>query len=891
MNPSTRIGPYRISALIGAGGMGEVYRAHDTQLGRDVAIKVLPRELCNNPDRIARFEREARLLAALNHPHIASIHGYEHVEGSAALVLELVEGPTLADRIASGALPLDDAIPIATQIAEALAAAHEKGIIHRDLKPANIKIRADGHVKLLDFGLARMISEELTPELASSPTATDHRTRHGQVLGTAAYMSPEQARGQATDRRTDVWAFGCVLFEMLTGRSPFGKATSSDTIAAVLGQAPDWNALPPATPVSICVLLRQCLEKDVRRRRRDIADIALDLQPGTASEAAVDQNGDSRPHSGTQHAFLRYAAAAALVTALFVSVWAWSGRRPNGMPPGEVVEFSVYPPPGTIFPIEVGAPWPSLSPDGRQLAFVAMTSHGVAQLWLRQIDSAAPQALAGTEGAARPFWSPDSRSLGFFADGKIKRIEIANGTTQIVCDSPYLGGMSATWGADNVIVFNHVGGLFRVSAMGGRPHLALPEPTTPGDRLQRHTPSFLPDGRHFVFVTGRAKQEDSEICIGSLESQDSRCIMKVPSPARYAAPGFLLFGRDRVLRLQRFDAESAELSGEAVPVSTREVRVTPVYRPPPFSIAANVLAFHPGIPRMDLVWRNRTGAAVSRLPVVGDSDHANFSASQSGRLVVTSLGDARADHARTWLYDEQRGSWMRVTFDAGVTSAPRFSPDGSRFVFTATHAGRAGFYLKTTSGAGGEQLLETFGQEGTISPLDWSADGQLILYTSSSPKTSWDIGVVPADGRGHAKLIINSEHGERDGKFSPDTKWIAYDSTESGRREVWIQPYPPTGDRWQVSNAGGVTPQWRQDGKELFYVRGDGTLMAVPISGGAAPAIGTATALFQTFLLGGGTGYSVSPDGQRFLMGVAPSGLDVAPITVRTNWRTAFEQR
>jgi Tol biopolymer transport system component len=343
--------------------------------------------------------------------------------------------------------------------------------------------------------------------------------------------------------------------------------------------------------------------------------------------------------------------------------------------------------------------------------------------------------------------------------------------------------------------------------------------------------------------------------------------------------------------VQRFDAEHATLSGEAVPVSTREVRVTPVYRPPPFSITANVLAFHPGIPRIDLVWRDRTGASVSRLPVLANGDHTNWSASPDGRLVVTSLGDSDADNVDVWLYDGQRGTWMRFTFDTGANSMPRFSPDGSRFVFTSIRSGVAGLYVKPTSGAGGEQLLGTFGGEATTSPLDWSSDGRFILYSRGSPKTSWDIGVMPADGRAPGKLIINSQHGERGGKFSPDMKWISYDSTESGRREVWIQPYPPTGDRWQVSNAGGVTPQWRHDGKELFYVRGDGMLMAVPISGGTAPAIGAAMPLFQTFLSEGGAGYSVARDGQRFLMGVPPSGLDVAPITVRVNWRSAFEQQ
>jgi serine/threonine protein kinase len=883
-SPGARIASYEITGLLGAGGMGEVYRARDTRLGRDVAIKVLPRELSTDPERVARLEREARVLAALNHPHIASIHGLEYVEGSAALVLELVEGPTLADRIAAGPLPIAETITIATQIAEALSAAHDRGVIHRDLKPANIKFAADRTVKVLDFGLARMDGKDAASEASGSPTATANYTRLGQVLGTVAYMSPEQARGEIADRRTDVWAFACVLYEMLAGRPAFGRATLSDTIVAVLDREPDWSPLPATTPRHVQLMLRQCLAKDVGRRRRDMGDIALELESGGASTHTDFSSTIARPNR--KSTVLRLAIAAALSSAVVGSgAWAWSAWHGLRTDATETVELTIYPPAGTTFPLEAGAPWPSISPDGRQLAFVALGSNGVSQLWLRPIRSATAQPLAGGEGAVRPFWAPDSQSIGFFADGKIRRIDLRSGSVQTVCDAPYLGGMSATWGADDVILFTQTGGLFRAPASGGTPLLAVADSSTPGDRNQRQNPSFLPDGRHFVYVTSRTKTEDSEICIATLESPDARCILKVASPARYAPPGYLFFVRDGVLRSQRFDAERLTTSGQALPVSATPVRSQPVYRPPPFSVSATVLAFHPGVAATRLVWRDRSGVTVSQLPEL--ADYGSWSTSSDGRWVAATRTDVRSGNADIWLFDQQRGLWTRFTFESEIDSSPIFSPDSGRIVFASTRAGVAGLYVKPTNTGGSERPLSTVGE---VSGLDWSSDGRLILYGIYSSQTSWDIGVVAADGSAPPELVIHSQHGERSGRFSPDVKWISYDSTESGRREVWIQPYPATGDRWQVSTTGGAAPRWRNDGKELYYTSGDGMLMAAPIELGRAPAIGTARPLFQTLRLEGAA-VTPSRDGQRFLMSMPPSGLDVTPITVRLNWRAAIEQR
>jgi len=881
----TRIGSYVIESAIGAGGMGEVYRARDTKLDRDVALKLLPEAFASDPERLARFEREAKTLAALNHPHIAHIHGVEHENTAHALVMELIDGEDLSDRIALGPVPIDEALPIAAQIAEALAAAHAKGIVHRDLKPANIKIASSGHVKVLDFGLAQIVSDQDSGELCGSPTVTANYTKQGEVLGTAAYMSPEQARGQVTDRRTDVWSFGCVLYEMLAGRRAFAKTTVSDTIAAVLEREPDWSALPAATPPIIRLLLGRCLEKDQRRRRRDIADIAIDLEQAAPASFASHHGAPERG-ARAKHV-VQYLSFAVIAATAVAAVWAWSVRRGNTVVAPDVAEFTISPPPGTTFPVEVGAPWPSISPDGHKLAFVALASNGGTQLWLRPIGSAAAQPLAGTEGAARPFWAPDSRAIGFFADGKIKRLDLASGTVQNVCDAPYLGGMSATWGADDVILFTHVGGLFRVSASGGAPLLALPDASTPGDRNQRQNPSFLADGRHFLFVNQRSKQEENQICVGSIDGQESRCILNASSPARYVDPGYLLFVRDGVLRLQRFDADRLVTSGEARPISSSQIRVNPVFRPPPFSIAPNVLAFHPGNAAAQLVWRNRTGATVSTVGELGD--YASWSASADERRVATSRTDPRAGNVDIWLKDQNRSAWSRFTFDAAADNNPVFSPDGSRIAFGSTRAGVPGIYVKPTIAAGSEQLLATFGAR-EAGPQDWSADGRLILYSAYNEKSNWDLGVVAADGRTPGTLVIQSQHGERGGKFSPDVKWIAYDSTESGRREVWIQPFPPTGDRWQVSTTGGISPQWRRDGRELFYIAADGILTAVSVGPGPVPVIGSATPLFQTLLREGAAGFHASSGGQRFLMMVPPPYAEVTPITVRLNWRSTIEQ-
>jgi Tol biopolymer transport system component len=882
------LGVYHLQALLGAGGMGEVYRARDTRLGRDIAIKILPQAFIADPDRLARFEREARVLASLNHPNIGAIYGLEEADGVRGLVLELVDGETLADRLRRGPVPVADALAFARQMADALDAAHERGIVHRDLKPANIKITPAGIVKVLDFGLAKASTGDgTTPDVTHSPTITVAGTRDGVILGTVAYMSPEQARGQAVDKHTDVWAFGCVLYEMLTGRPAFLGATASDTIAKILEHEPDWGALPKATPATVSRLIRRCVAKDSKHRLHDVADARIELDEITAS-IGVEASPAASASGGVswrRRLFReRVAWALAGATLALAGLWALS---PGG--PSEnvtAVQLSVYPPRGATFPFEGGAPWPSVSPDGRQLAFVAVTSGGQQQLWIRPLDSATAQPLQGTDGAARPFWSPDSRSIGFFANGRLWRFDLPGGPPQAITDAPYLGGMSATWGRDGVIVFSHVGGLHRVSAAGGPSTVAIraPDEQSRGDFS---SPAFLPDGRRFLYVVEKPpNKEETQVCVASLDSSDTKCVLTVHSQAAYAPPGYLLFVRDTVLRAQRFDASRLEISGEAFRVIDDQIRVEPVWRPRSFSVSDNgVLAFHPSIGETQLVWVNRSGTSLGAIGPTGDYGAPELSADHK-RIIIT-RGDLATSNTDLWLYDLSRGTSSRFTFDPAQDSDALFSPGGERVVFFSTRNGSPGIWQKPTSGAGREEMLVA----ANGGPNDWSSDGRFVLYQSYDPRTGWDLWSVPLSGDRKSFPVVQTEHGERQGRFSPDVRWIAYDSTESGRREVWMQPFPPTGSKWQVSTGGGFSPRWRGDGNELYYVAADGKLTAVAVSGGSVPEFGTPTALFQTMFREGAYGsYVVSEDGQRFLMNVPPDAGNVTPITVVVNWEAALNR-
>jgi eukaryotic-like serine/threonine-protein kinase len=804
------IAHYRMIAKIGEGGMGEVYRALDTKLGREVAIKIIPETFARDADRMMRFAREARVLASLNHPHIAAIYGVEE----RALVMELVEGPTLAERIAQGPTSLEEALPIARQIADALEYAHEKGIVHRDLKPANIKLTADGQAKVLDFGLAKALSSDPVPgdNPADSPTLTMRATQAGVIMGTAAYMSPEQARGKTVDKRADIWAFGVVLYEMLTGARLFDGETVSDTLAHVLTKEPDWDRAPTQTRR----LLRKCLEKDPKRRLRDIGD-AWELLEEAAETQAI----------GPRHHWLPWAVAAvAILATAGLAVVHFRETSPQPVP----MRFQIPAPDKTTFDGGI-----ALSPDGRRLAFVANGPDGRGTVWVRSLDSIAAQALPGTEGAASDlFWSPDSRFLGFHVQGKLKKIEASGGQSQTLCETPgtVVGG---SWSQDGVIIFGSPGkGLFRVPQAGGMatPLTALDESLGEVGHL---LPWFLPDGRHFLYVTYTRKADDAANYLATLDSKERKRLADSKQAAAYAPPaagsgnGHLLFLRDGTLLAQALDAKRFELIGEPFPVAEQ---VGSYVARAFFSVSANgVLAYRSGsfANNSQLMWFDREGKSLGTLGLPADY-YGGLALSPDGKRVAVGERD-QAGKTDIWLLDLARNLHTRFTFDAR-SMKPVWSPDGNRLAFYSTRDRSESIYQKDSSGSGNEELLSKSG-----SPEDWSPDERRLLYTFLDPKTNRrDLWVLPGPAgpsENHKPIpYLQTPFDKREGQFSPDGHLIAYASDESspGQYQIYVQSFPAGAGKFQVSTgAGGTQPKWRRDGKELFFVAADGKLMAVGV--------------------------------------------------------------
>jgi serine/threonine protein kinase/Tol biopolymer transport system component len=879
-----RVGPYEILSVLGAGGMGEVYRARDATLRRDVAIKILPPAFAADPERLARFDREARVLASLSHPHVASIYGLEDAAGGRALVLELVEGETLEERIARGAVPATEALAIARQIADALDAAHEKGIIHRDLKPANITVTPDGTVKVLDFGVAKLQgSDGSRLDVTQSPTLTVEGTREGMVLGTAAYMSPEQARGQAVDKRTDIWAFGCVLFEMLTGRSAFAGATVPDTMAAILEREPDWRMLPTATPGTIQRLLQRCLVKDPKRRLHDIADARIELEDTLTAPAPT----VLRPRGRSRTPWIIAALAVAVgVFALTAMVYM---RR--AAPELVVTRLDVVTP-STSDPFSF-----ALSADGRQLAFVANGEKGP-QLWVRPLDQVTARPLNGTEGAGFPFWAPDGRAIGFFADSQLKRIDLAGGMPRVLADAPNARG--GTWNRDDVIVFapNTAMALLRVTASPG----GTPTPVTrlAADEGSHRFPQFLPDGRRVLFFMTLGQPHTHGVYVVSLDGGEPTRVLAAESAAAYAPPGYLVRVAQGMLVAQRFDAVRATLIGEPIPVA-ESVGVEEMTSHGAFSVSSgSVLVYRAGASaRRQLVWADRTGKVVGGIGTADEAGPNSPEVSPNGqRVAVHRTVQGNAD---VWLTDLARGATSRFTTDPAFDGNPVWSPDGSQIVFESLRRGGLDLFQKAANGAGEEQPFLVNAQEKT--PFDWSPEG-FLLYTvrDSVTKTGSTLWAAPVTGDRQPFPVLQSSFETTQGQFSPDGHWLAYTSSESGHGyEVYIRPFRETGgSQTQVSTAGGSQPRWRRDGTELFYLASDGQLMAVPIrvvSERRALDVGTPVALFQTRLIVGAISvragfdarmdYAVARDG-RFLLDMSVD--DTSPITVVQNWTAGLKK-
>jgi Tol biopolymer transport system component len=866
---------YRITAKLGEGGMGAVYRATDTKLNRDVAIKVLPEAFAQDADRMARFGREAQVLASLNHPNIAAIYGVEE----RALVLELVEGPTLAERIAKGPIPLDEALAIARQIAEAFEYAHDKGIVHRDLKPANVKVTPEGRVKVLDFGLAKAISGDgVSADPANSPTLTMRATVAGVILGTAGYMAPEQAKGKGVDKRADIWAYGVVLYEMLTGGRLFAGETVSDTLAAVLTKEPDVERVP--APVR--KLLRSCLEKDPKRRLRDIGDAWRLLEEAPAAAATA----PSRSRLGS--AWVGVSGVLAVAAAVLALV-----HFREAPPPRPVVRFSVPPPPKNVF-----GSWLAVSPDGRHLAFPAGGPDGVTRVWVRSLDSLEARPLAGTEGGVVTcvFWSPDGRFLVFQQGNKVKKIDIGGGPPETLSDSPntLLGG---AWSAGGVILLGgNSGPIVRVSPAGG-----TAAPVTHLDRPRGDTfhsdPIFLPDGRHFLYFRHSSKAENQGVFAGSLdakpEEQSLKRILPVDFSPGYVPPGasrslgYLLFLREETLMAQPFDDRRLETTGEPVPVA--EHIGTSVSRAFFSASPAGVLAWRGGGGVQQLGWYNRDGQFLGR---AGDpADYHDVALSPDGTRVAFSRGTQGAG-LQIWILDLARGVQTRVTFLHESVRSPVWSPDGRYLAFSSL-SGRS-LYVQVVNAAGSAEPVF----EGPVTAVNhWSPDGRYLLFTQA-PNGSDLMALSNPSSGGERKAIpvANSEATEWHGQASPDSRFVAYESNESGTSEVYLRPFPPGDERaakWLVSSNGGAQPRWRGDGKELYYIDPGHTVMAVDVNTQATPPAGTPHRLFtppainylQLMFQ-----YDVTRDGKRFLIIGPMEGAVMEPATVVLNWEEGLRK-
>ncbi|MEE9264628.1 MAG: protein kinase [Vicinamibacteria bacterium] len=876
------LGPYEILSPIGAGGMGEVYRARDTKLGRDVAIKVLPSEVAETPERLARFRREAHLLASLNHPHIASIYGIEEIEERPFLVLELVEGEDLSERLRRGVLPVDEALDVARQVAEALEEAHEKGIVHRDLKPANIKVTPDGEVKVLDFGLAKAYAGDTTDgsasDLSHSPTLAREGTAAGVIMGTAAYMSPEQARGKQVDKRADNWAFGCVLYEMLAGKKLFTGETVSDILAAVLKSDADWESLPASTPTTIRLLLRRCLDRDRKHRLQAMGEARIAIEDYLADPDAASVLPSAPAASSTPR---RRALPWAMVGALAVlSGVLWSSlETPRS---DTTVRLSITLPPT----VRLGSAQQLLvavSPDAERFVYVA-SSGKTSQLYVRELDAFEAKPLPQTEGAQNPFFSPDGRSVGFFAEGKLKKVAIEGGVPTELAEAAWGHG---TWGPDGTIIYtpNYNTGLWRVSAGGGTPEeLTAPEATE--DTLGHWWPQALPDAKTVFFTAFTTPAERSRIVALSLETMQQKTVMEGGSFGRYAPTGHLVFTRRNTLMAARFDLARLEATAAPVPV-LQDVPLHPSNGHSQFGfshdgslvyIPASVLTAD-----REIVWVDRNGAIETVTDV--RRPYAEPRLSPDGNRVALTIEGSNRD---IWIHELGRGTLTRLTFDPTSDQTPTWTPDGTKLLYRSDRP-VFDLFWKPADGSAEEEPL--FTSDNDKYPMTVSPDGKVLIFLATPSETRDDIWLLPLEGEKTPQALIRSQFNERNAVLSPNGRWLAYQSDESGRFEVYVQAYPGLGGKWQISTDGGSGPLWARSGRELFYRNGD-QMMAVPITTQSGFSAGEPRLLFEGRFehFERHPGYDVSLDGQRFLMIRTPPESAPRRLNVILNWFEELER-
>jgi Tol biopolymer transport system component/predicted Ser/Thr protein kinase len=847
---------YEITSQLGKGGMGVVYQAKDTALGRDVAIKVLPEEFARDTDRVARFQREAKLLASLNHPNIASIYGLEESGGTNFLVMELVEGETLDDRIKSGPIPIEESLKLALQISEALEAAHEKGVIHRDLKPANIKVTPDGKVKVLDFGLAKAFAGEQSDlNLSNSPTLSVAATQQGVILGTAAYMSPEQARGKEVDKRTDIWAFGVVLFEMLTGRQIFSEDTVSDTLASVLKTEPEWRSLPQNLHPRIHLLLERCLEKDPQNRYHDIADARVDIQT-----AIADPEGPFVPFSQAgeprKRPIIPWVAAALVLGAVLAGLAVWEIRTPE---PKQVICFDYHLPKGQQFNqiFSLRATMIAVSPDGSQIVYC--TPEG---MYLRSIDDFGVRRIAGTENSpSSPCFSPDGKWIGYYSssDGKLKKVQIEGGTPVPLCDVQ--GVFGAVWAADDSIIYGDISnGIMQVSARGGDPTILIE-----GSYV---SPQILPDGKSIIF-TDTSSGFPYKILVQSLDSGKRNELFQGVL-ARYLPTGHFVYGA-----FESNTSSSANLFAVPFDLGTMEPaggRVPIIQNIGDYSVSdSGTLVYIPetaSTSNFILVWVDRNGKEENL--AVESRAYAYAHLSPDDSQVALDIRDQEND---IWILDLIRKTPLsRLTFDPGMNRSGIWTPDSKRVAYSAERDDAENIYCRSADGSGMEEQLTRF-PNASIAPKSFSPDGKHLLYSETSGLR--DISILSLDGSEEPRILLGKkEFSESNPQISPNGRWLAYQSNESGSMQIWVRPFPDVeaGGPWQITTEGGTRPLWNANGRELFYyvnVESEGAMMAVPVETTATTfKRGTPVELFKgnypAYHIG--TQYSVTKDGRRFLM-------------------------
>lgn len=855
--PGTGLGPYEILSPLGAGGMGEVYRAKDSRLGRTVAIKVLPSHLSSNPDLRQRFEREARA----------------------------VEGETLSSRLQKGALSKADVLQYSIQIMNALDKAHKQGIVHRDLKPGNIMLTKSG-IKLLDFGLAKLQKEvSKVPEVSTLPTELNELTKEGMILGTVQYMAPEQLEGKEADARTDIFAFGCVLYEMATGKKAFTGKSHASLITAIMSSEPaPISTIQPTTPAALDRVVKTCLAKDPDERWQNAHDLMGELKwiSEQSTQTAVPTAVVARRKSREWVAWT-LAALALLVAAAAILQY----RNRPAMYPKPIASTIVLPEKSALLAA-------ALSPDGTKLVFAARDSSGKNLLWIRALDSLTVQPLPGTENPSFPFWSPDNRFIGFFAGGKLKKIDASGGLVQTLCDAPFNRG--GTWNQNDVILFSPVvdGPLYRVSASGGAATPLTSFDPSRGETTHRW-PFFLPDGRHYLYLVASfgGEKEKTGIYVRSLDSEEEKFLFRANSNVVYTSAGYILFYRERNLLAQAFDTKTLQIKGEPIPVA-KEVQYFPQIYGALFSASQNgVLLYQTqaGSGVSQLLWFDRNGKQIGSLG--SGANQANPRISPDGKKVALNIADPQTGNMDIWIYESTGGIPSRFTSDPAFESGPIWSSDGSKIAFNSIQSSGRQVRQKNSTGAENEEVLLLTPR--TRYPTDWSPDGRFLMHLVFDPTSNLELWTLPDGSDGKPILFMKAPFGVSQGQFSPDGRWVAYTSNESGKWEVQVAPFPGPGGNWQVSTTGGSEPRWRRDGKELFYMAADGKIMAVEVKENSTFDAGAARALFQTYRREPISSsdlfsYDVSADGQRFLVNTDVSNTTSVSLTLVSNWNTDLQK-